>query len=111
MVIPDTQLDYLVRNPLALLKEAYINELTEDDWKKIHAWLDTHRMTDELHTIWLKSQYNNGKWRYRALGQMFARFATIGKGFSTVDQSTKLRIQKLNKSSDPSDTATDGQSQ
>lgn len=94
MPIPQTVLHYLVRNPLALLQHGLQNDFTEEEWKEIYEWFLDHRMTSELHCMWLRSQLTHGKYRFRAIGQMFARFATIGKGFSTVDHATKLKMKK-----------------
>lgn len=95
MVVPESQLQYIVRNPISLLVEAHNNNYSEEEWKQIYTWLNEHRMTDELHALWLHSQIAHGKWRFRALGQMYARFATIGKGFSTVDNATRHKIKKI----------------
>lgn len=100
MTLTETKLLYLVKNPHILLTEVMCDNLTEEDCEEIHNWLYNHRMTDELHTNWLRSQLDNGRWKYRALGQMFARYATIGKGFSTVDNATRLKMKKIAKRND-----------
>ena len=95
MTLSEPQIQNYIKNPHLMLHAAMDTSLSEDDWAEIYKWLLCHRMTDELHTYWFKNQLNNGKWKYRALGQIFARFATIGKGFSTVDNATKNKLDKM----------------
>lgn len=95
MMLSDQKLQYLVRNPLALLVAAVENIYTEDEWRRIWEWLHTHRMSDELLGLWVRNQEQHGHFRYKALGQLFARYADIGRGWSTVDKGIAIKRKHM----------------
>lgn len=78
-------------DPERLLQDLVSRQLSEEQCKTIWQWLDTHRMSQQLLVQWMYEQQKNGFWRYRVIGQVFARFAIIGKGFSTVDNGIKRK--------------------
>lgn len=91
-MLTDDMVQMLVRNPLLMLQYSFEHKIEEEDWKQVYEWLLKHRMTDELHVAWLRNQLTHGIYRYRAIGQLFARYATIGKGWSTVDNASRVKL-------------------
>jgi hypothetical protein len=88
-MLTEQEVVYFVQNPVALLLESTKpnSRLTEKDWKQLYHYLLTHRMTPKLCALWAAAQQNNGNYKFKAVGQLFARYATIGKGWQTVRES------------------------
>lgn len=84
----EDQIQRLIESPHALLTL----EFQEEDWKEIYTYLKSHRMTDHLLTKWVLNQEEHGYYRYKAIGQLFARFATIGRGFSTIEKAMEQKM-------------------
>ena len=95
-MITKSEIEYLVRNPLQLLVEAGKRDrYTEQDWEKVYNWLLNHRMSIELFGLWYRNQQHHGVHRFRAVGQLFARYAKIGKGWHTVDDGVRIRLERI----------------
>lgn len=57
-------------------------------------------MTDQLLAVWAINQKENGYYRFKAIGQLFARYATIGRGFSTIEKAVKKKMSSNNDEKD-----------
>lgn len=88
------RLRVLIENPMALLSAAVNGgpEYTEEDWERIYLELRNRRLTDRHRDILLGAQIEHGKWKMRAVGQQMARYATIGKGWTTVGWSVPEQV-------------------
>lgn len=86
MELTEEQLNAFVRKPELILKMANDDKYGEDFWFQIDHYLETKRMDQELYDNWKKSQELHGHFKYAALGQLFARYATLKKGFKPLEK-------------------------
>lgn len=92
--LTDDQIRAYLFDPELLLTDLFNRTLTENQCKQFWTWMQDHRMSQPMLIQWMYEQQKNGFWRYRCIGQVFARFAVIGKGFSTVDKGFQRKIAK-----------------
>jgi hypothetical protein len=83
-MISKQTIEYLIYNPEELLKEAVLNNrnLTEEDWGLIHQEIASRKLNNRLKDSLLISRNASGVNKFKAIGQLFARYARVGKGFA-----------------------------
>lgn len=77
------EIKLLIKNPEQVMKNYEIFQ--EEDWEQIYEYLLTKRIDKELFDSWINSQKNFGKFKYKAIGQLFSRFATLRRGYTTLE--------------------------
>lgn len=87
-ILTDKQLKALIRRPELILKLAYENNHDENFWFQVFRYLELKRMDGEMYDDWKRSQDVHGYYKYAAVGQLFARYATLRKGFKPLKKSS-----------------------
>lgn len=93
--LTEEQINAFIRRPQILLMMANDDRYGEEFWFQVYHYLESKRMDYQMYKDWKDAQELNGFFKFAALGQLFARYATLRKGFKPLEKSSFQKSENV----------------